>query len=66
MEQFFKILFSDYYSFMHEQELDVINNLCWKKDDWVTATYANKWYLGVAIEVGEYLAYITDKSACFY
>ena len=51
---------------MHEQELDVINNLCWKKDDWVTAAYANKWYLGVAIEVGEYLAYITDKSACFY
>ena len=51
---------------MHEQELDVINNLCWRKDDWVTAAYANEWYLGVVIEVGEYLAYITDKFACFY
>ena len=38
-----KNLFSDYNSFIHEQALDVINNLCWKEDDWVAAVYNNEW-----------------------
>ena len=42
------ILFSDYNSFIHEQALDVINNLCWKKDNWVAVAYDNEWYSGVA------------------
>ena len=46
------ILFSDYNSFMHEQALDVINNLCWKKYDWVAAVYDNERYPGVVAEVG--------------
>ena len=46
------ILFSDYNSLKHEQALDVINNLCWKKGDWVAVTYDNEWYPGVAVEVG--------------
>ena len=59
------ILFSDYNSFMHEQALDVINNLCWKKYDWVAAVYDNERYPGVVAEVGWILAYITDKLTCF-
>ena len=55
------ILFSDYNSFIHEQALDVINNLCWKKDDWVAAVYDNEWYPGVVCKVGWILAYITDN-----
>ena len=46
------ILFSDYNFFIHEQELDTINNLCWKKDDWVAAVYDNEWYPGLVAEVG--------------
>ena len=46
------VLFSDCNSFMHQQALDVINNLCWKRDDWVAVVYDNEWYLGVAVEVG--------------
>ena len=46
------ILFSDYNSFIHEQELDTINNLCWKKDDSVAAVYDNEWYPGLVAEVG--------------
>ena len=57
------VLFSDYNSFIHEQALDVINNLCWKRDDWVAAVYDNEWYPGVVAEVGWILAYITDKLA---
>ena len=40
------ILLSDYNS------IDVINNLCWKKDDWVAAVDDNEWQPGVAAEVG--------------
>ena len=40
-------LLSDYSSFIHEQALDVINNLCWKEDNWVAAVYDNEWYPGV-------------------
>ena len=57
--------FPDYNSFIHEQALDVINNLCWEKDDLVTALYDNEWYLDVVVEVGEILAYITDELTCF-
>ena len=46
------VLFSDYNSFIHEQTLDVINNLCWKKDDWVAAVCDNEWYLGVVVDIG--------------
>ena len=45
-------LFSDCNCFIHEQVLDVINNLCWKKDDWVAAVYDNECYPGVVAEVG--------------
>ena len=45
------ILFSDYNSFIHQQAL-VINNLCWKKDDWVAAIYDNEWFPDVAAEAG--------------
>ena len=48
------ILFSDYNFFIHEQALDAINNLCWKKDDWVAAVYDNERY-----------PYKTDKHTCF-
>ena len=37
------ILFSDYNSFIHEQTLDFINNLCWKKDEWVAVAYGKEW-----------------------
>ena len=57
--------FPDYNSFIHEQALDVTNNVCWKKDDLVTAHYDNEWYLDVVVVVGEILAYITDKLTCF-
>ena len=57
------VLFWDYNSFIHEQALDVIKNLCWKRDDRVAAVYDNEWYPGVAAEVGWILAYITDKLA---
>ena len=57
------VLFSDYNSFIHEQALDVINNLCWKRDDWVAAVYDNDWYPGVVAEVCWILGYITDKLA---
>ena len=46
------ILFSDYNSFIHKQALDVINNLCRKKDKWVAAVYDDEWYPGVVVEVG--------------
>ena len=46
------VLFSDYNSFIQEQALDVINNFCWRKDDWVAAVYDHEWYLGVVVEVG--------------
>ena len=46
------ILFSDYNSFIHEQALEVINNLCWKEGDWVAAVYDKEWYPGVVAEVG--------------
>ena len=46
------ILFSNCHSFIHEQALAVINNLCWKKDDWVAVAYDNEWYPGFAAEVG--------------
>ena len=59
------ILFWDYNSFIQEQVLDAINNLRWKKDDWVAAVYHNQWYSGVVAEVGWILAYITDKHTCF-
>ena len=59
------LLFLDYNSFIHKQALDVINNLCWKKDDWVAAGYDNEGYPGVVAEVGWRLAYITDKLTCF-
>ena len=59
------ILFSDYNSFIHKQARDVINNLCWKKGDWVAAVYDNEWYPGVAAEVSWILAYIIDKLSCF-
>ena len=42
----------DYNTFIHEQALDVINNLCWKKDNWVAVAYDNEWYPGVVVEVG--------------
>ena len=42
----------DYNTFIHEQALDVINNLCWKKDNWVATACDNEWYPGVAVEVG--------------
>ena len=45
------VLISDYNSFIHEQELDVINILCWKKDDWVAVPYDNEGYPGVAVKV---------------
>ena len=59
------ILFSDYNSFIHKLTLDVINNLCWKKDDWVAAVYDNEWYLGVVVKVGWILAFIIDKISWF-
>ena len=59
------ISFSDYKSFIHQQELDTINNLCWKKDDWVAAVYDNEWYLGLVAEVGWILSYISDKLTWF-
>ena len=37
---------------MHKQALDVINNLCWRKSDWVAAVYDNEWYLDVVAVVG--------------
>ena len=46
------VLFSDHNSFIHEKILDVISNLCWKKDNWVAAVYDNEWYIGVVVEVG--------------
>ena len=46
------VLFSDFNSFIQEQAHDVINNLCWRKDDWVAAVYDHEWYLGVVVEVG--------------
>ena len=45
------VLFSDYNSFIHEQALDDINNLCWRKDDWVAVVYDNELYRGVVVEV---------------
>ena len=45
------VLFSDYNSFIHEQVLDVINNLCWKRDDWVVVAYDKEWCPGVDVEV---------------
>ena len=45
-------LYSDYNSFIHEQALDVINNFCWRRDDWVTEAYDNEWYPDVVVEVG--------------
>ena len=59
------VLFSDCNSFIHHQALDVINNLCCKKDDWVAVVYDNEWYLGVVVEVGWILAYIPDNFTCF-
>ena len=47
-----------------KQPLDVISNICWKKDDWVVAVYNNEWYPGVVVEVGWILAYIIDKMSC--
>ena len=44
-------LFSDYSSFIHEQALNVINNLSCKIDDWIAAVYDNEWYPGVVAEV---------------
>ena len=57
--------FSEHKGFIHKQALDVINNLCWKKDDWVAAVYDNEWYPGVVAEVSWILAYIIDKLSCF-
>ena len=59
------ISFSDYNSFIHEQALDVINNLCCKKDDWVVVVFDNECYPGVVVKVGWILAYIIDKTSCF-
>ena len=59
------ILFSDYNSFIHKQAVDVIGNLCRKKDKWVAAIYDNEWYPRVVVEVGWVLAYIIDKRSCF-
>ena len=56
---------SHYYSFINKQVLDVINSLCWKKDDWVAAVYDNEGYPGVVAEVGWILAYVIDKLTCF-
>ena len=51
------ILFSDYVSFKHKQAIDVIKNICWKKDDWFASVYVNEWYpVVVAVEVGWILA----------
>ena len=60
-------MFSDYNSFTHKQALEVSNNLCLKKDDWVAAVYDNdnKWYPGVVAESSWILAYIIDKCTCF-
>ena len=44
IKNFLFILFSDYNFFIHEQALDVINNLCSKKYDWVAAVYDNEWW----------------------
>ena len=46
------VLFGRITAFSYMNKLDVINNLCWKRDDWVTVTYDIEWYLGVAVEVG--------------
>ena len=46
------ILLSDYNSFIHKLAIDVITNLCWKKDDWVAAVDDNEWQPGVVAEVG--------------
>ena len=46
------ISISDYNTFIHKQALDVINHLCWKKDNWVAVAYDNEWYPGVVVEVG--------------
>ena len=59
------MLFSDYNSFIHEQALDDINNLCCRKDDWVAVVYDNELYRGVVVEVDWILAYIIDKPSCF-
>ena len=45
------ILLSDYNSFIQEQALDAINNLYWKKEDWLAVPYDNEWYPDVAVEV---------------
>ena len=46
------ISISDYNTFIYEEALDVVNNLCWKKDAWVAVAYDNEWYCGVVVEVG--------------
>ena len=53
IKNFLFILFSDYNFFIHKQALDVINNLCSKKDDWVAVAHDNEWwYSYVVVEVG--------------
>ena len=46
------ISISDYNTFIYEEALDVVNNLCWKKDAWVAVAYDNEWYRDVVVEVG--------------
>lgn len=35
---------------LQEQEIEILNGLLWRKDDWVAVTYDNCWYSGITID----------------